>query len=290
MFQIDQVDEYFNVLSTDKSEHTIRSYHNAVRKLFDFLDIKTFDNIMAIKSDDIRKHQVNMKSKGISHPSINTNIRPLRAMFNWFVENEYLNKSPFDKVKDLRTEKKVVEFLSEFEQEQIVHACRKNIIDLLIFSILISTGIRRDELCQLNTEDYDGEHILIHGKGNKERKLILQDPIVNLLDKYLDLRLKKYGKQFQPLILSKAGRFTGGAIYDRIKSILVKAGLPEDRVDEIHPHSLRHSFVANMLEAGNDIYVTSRSLGHQNIETTMKYAHLHGSTMDKAIKNQRSIL
>lgn len=287
---INEVEEYFNVLAMDKSEHTLRSYRTAWKKLSEFLNIETFEDIVNIKSDDIRKHQLNLKDQGISHASINTNIRPLRAMFNWFVENEYLDKNPFDRVKDLKTEKKVLAFLSEDEQEQIVNACRDDILDLLIFAILISTGLRREELCQLDLDDYDGQHLLIHGKGNKERVLALQDPIILLLDQYLETRIRKHGNRGALLISRQSDRFTGDGIYCRIKSILKKAGLPDDRIEQIHPHSLRHSFVANMLQAGNDIYVTSRGLGHANIETTMKYAHIHGATLDKAIKNQRSIL
>lgn len=289
-YNIPEVEEYLNTLKLDKSPHTIVSYKAAIDKLFLFANINNFENIKSITSADCREHQSNMKNKGMQASSINANIRPLKAMFNWFVENEYLESSPFSKVKDLKTPKKLLAYLTEEEVSLMIGAC-KNILDKLIIALLITTGLRRNELVSLKISDLVGNHIIVNGKGSKQRKLILQPEICILLDQWLKIRNKKYGDTCEYLLVSKmGGRFSGNAIREKVKTVMRNAGIPEERVEQIHTHSLRHTFVANLFESGADIFTAQSALGHQNLATTQIYAHLRNSALDRAMLNQKSIL
>ena len=289
-YNIEQIDEYFTLLAMDKSPHTIVSYQGSIDKLFKFLNVITFDDVKKITSGDIRLHQANLKSGGMSFSSINTNIRPLRAMFNWLVENDYMKKTPIEKVKDLKEPKKIRDFLTDEEQLSMIGACKKE-SDRLIISLFLTTGMRRDELCKLKLNSYDGSHILIEGKGSKQRKLALMPEVILLLNKYLEYRNKKYGNSTDALIVSTSGNhFTGDAIYKKVKNILNLAGLSEDRIEAIHTHSLRHSFVARLFDSGVDIYSVQRLCGHANLSSTMIYSHISNKALDKTLLNQKSIL
>jgi site-specific recombinase XerD len=285
---IPEIKEYFDTISIDKSPKTIRTYGDAVNKMISYLHIENFQDIRKITAKDLRDHQNNMKRLGLSSSSINTNMRPIRAMFNWLVENEYLNKSPMDAVHDVKCEKKVVTFLSEDEESLMINAC-KNELDRLLLYVLLQTGIRRAELCGLKLNDFDGSHILVHGKGDKQRRLILTPYVNELLNKYLEHRNKKYGNSTDALFVSKMGKpFTGTAIYLKIKSIAKLANLPEDRIEKIHVHITRHTFCTNMLEICSLPQVQAM-MGHSDAETTMKYAHVRNSSMDAAMLNQKEI-
>lgn len=290
MYNIQEIDEWIDTIKIDKSKHTLTMYQSALNKLFEYNKIKSFDDIKKITSSDIRNFQKYLKESGLQESSVNSNIRPIRSMFNWLVYNEYLEKSPMIKIKDLKCAKKEREFLSEDEQEKIILSCDK-IQDRLILALLITTGIRRDELCRLSLKDFDGTHILVHGKGKKERSLRLQDDVIQLMNLYIEHRNKKFGDGTDALVVSSYGNhYTGNAIYKKIKTVMKKAGLPEDRIEKIHPHSCRHSFVANMLDGGADIFVVSNALGHSKLEITSNiYGHIHSKTMDRAMMNQKSI-
>lgn len=290
MNNIPEIEEYLSFLKMSKSSNTVTVYNTAIKKLFDFLKINDLEDISKVSPKDIRNHQDHLSKSGLSPSSVNTNIRPIRAMFNWLVENEYLEKSPLAKVKDLVTKKKVPAFLTEDEQDKVVDAC-DNITDRVIMAIFLSSGLRRNEVCALKLSDFNGTHILVSGKGNKERSLRLQDVVIDLLNTYLKYRMKKYGNKTDALIVSKMSKpYTGSMLYKKTKAILKKAGLPEDRIEKIHPHSLRHTFCANFLSAGNDIFMAQNALGHSDIKTTMIYAHLNRGALDNAMEKNRQIL
>lgn len=287
---IAEIEEYLGTLRIDKSPATLSVYEIAINKLFSFLDVKTFDDIKNITSSDCRRHQTKMKEDGLQASSINTHMRPIRAMFNWLIENEYLETSPLSKVKDLKTPKKVLSYLSEEESILMVNAC-KNILDKLIIVLFITTGMRRNELISLKMSDFVGNHIIVNGKGSKQRKLILQPEVCDLMNKWIKIRNKKYGNKTEYLIVSKMGdKFSGHSISAKIKTIMQLAGFSEERIQQIHTHSLRHTFVANLFESGADIFTAQSALGHQNLATTQIYAHIRNSALDRAMLNQKSIL
>ena len=84
-------------------------------------------------------------------------------------------------------------------------------------------------------------------------------------------------------------KYSGEAIRQRIHTIGVRAGLSEERLKEIHTHTTRHTFCANLIDSGADIRVVQGAMGHASIGTTMIYAHLRNETLDNAILNQKSI-
>jgi len=288
-FGINQIDEYLNVLAVDKSPNTIIVYSSAIKKMIEYLNIKDFSDIERIISVNLRSHQSNMKVLGLSFSSINTNMRPIKAMFNWLVENEYLKKSPMKKVKDLKEPKKVLAYLSEDEQKEMIGVC-KNDLDKLIVAIFISTGLRREELANLTLNSFNSTHILISVKGNKERELILQPPVIDLLNKYLTYRNKKYGNKTDALLVSKMGRhFSGNGIYKKIKSILKLTNISKERIKYIHVHTTRHTFCTNMLEI-TSLPQVQKMMGHERSETTMRYAHVRNSAIDQSMLKQKDIL
>ena len=53
--------------------------------------------------------------------------------------------------------------------------------------------------------------------------------------------------------------------------------------DDIHFHTLRHSFASNLVQRGVNLYVVKELLGHENIKTTQVYSHLTQSSLTNAI-------
>lgn len=287
---IPQIKEYIDGLKIDKSIHTIRTYTTAINMLLDFIKVNNFSEFSKITSQDLRKFQIYLKENGSCHSTINSRLRPIKAMFNWMIENEYMESSPSKNVKNLKPPKIEPPFLSEEEVSEMIGACR-NDKDKLIIALLVETGIRRNELVTLKLSDYDGQHITVHGKGNKERTLILKDDVIELLDKWIEKRNKKYGNDIEYIFISNLGcQYNGGSILDKVKNIMHRANFTEDRISQIHTHSLRHTFTANLFESGADIFVAQRALGHENLATTQRYAHLRNSALDRAMTNMKSVL
>jgi integrase/recombinase XerC len=289
MENITQVQEYLDTIRLDKSKNTLDAYTDAINKLFNFMNIKNFSDVKNVTPSNLRAHQANMKAKGLQASSINTYMRPIKAMYNWFIDNGYIETSPMRNVKDMKEPKKEVAVLTVDEIDAMVGAC-KNDLDRLIFVLYITTGLRREELVTLKLQDYNGTHIYPVRKGNEKQALVLQPEVCKLLDEYLVKRKKKYPNTDFLLVSKMGSGFSGTAIYYKIKSIAEHAGLSEDRVKQIHVHTTRHSFVANLQDSGADVYVIQQALNHKDIKTTQRYLHLRSTALDNAMLKQKSIV
>ena len=53
--------------------------------------------------------------------------------------------------------------------------------------------------------------------------------------------------------------------------------------DQIHLHTLRHSFASNLVQKGASLYVVKELLGHEDIKTTQIYSHLTQSSLSNAV-------
>jgi len=132
-------------------------------------------------------------------------------------------------------------------------------------------GLRLSEACHLKVEHIDRARMQIRveqGKGRKDRYTLLSPRLVSELD--------AYSRSFRPqhwLFPSSLDaqaplpHATGQKIFYKAVS---RAGLP--RKGGIH--SLRHSFATHLLEAGVEITIVQRLLGHSSLSTTSTYLHV----------------
>ena len=156
-----------------------------------------------------------------------------------------------------------------------------------ILEVLYSCGIRVSELTGLNLTDIDFKERLVRviGKGNKERIVPIGKKALASVEKYLDqsvLLRKKTGNadgsSKRPLFLNKnGGRLSSRSVSTIIKKFTVKYGL----VNDITPHSLRHTFATHLLDSGADLRSVQELLGHASLSTTQRYTHV---SLDKLME------
>lgn len=168
-----------------------------------------------------------------------------------------------------RREVKLPEILSEKEALELVD-CPRNLKHRVILNLMYSTGIRCNELLSLKSEDIDSSRMVImvrHGKGKKDRQLILHTKVLKLLrDYYYYYRPKIYlfegSKQGNP--------YSSSSINKIIKRNARKLGISKT----ISAHTFRHCFATHMLEKGVNLKIIQQLMGHTSIKTTSRYLHL----------------
>jgi site-specific recombinase XerD len=164
-----------------------------------------------------------------------------------------------------------------------------NFENKVIFALYITTGLRRKELITLKLEDFDGIRIKVLGKENRWDYIPVMPEISDMLYMFIDWRNKKYGKRQETLFLSKYNQqYSDGAMWYKFKTSLVYAGFSEKRINELHTHSMRHTFCANVGEF-TDIYTLQKAMRHASMSSTQIYAHMKDKKLDQAILNQKPI-
>ena len=144
--------------------------------------------------------------------------------------------------------------------------------DKAILELFYGSGLRLSELSNLTLNELDltGHFVKVVGKGEKERVVPLGRKSVEALKRWLHV--------YQPAS-SRAWLFPGRkgkplsprAIQLRVKALAYRQLEGQD----VHPHSLRHSFATHMLESSGDLRSVQELLGHSDISTTQIYTHLN---------------
>lgn len=175
-------------------------------------------------------------------------------------------------------------------------ASRKGLRDTFILSILFDAAIRLDELIQLTIGDIylkDGcTYLLIHGKGNKERKVSLNERTTAILEVYLKEYHPGRSNGRTPLIYTvikgEMKAMSHRNVQKMIKKYETQAFKAGREMPHVHPHLLRRSRACNLYQNGTPIEVVSRFLGHSSVETTKDhYAYPSLEQMREAMEADR---
>lgn len=171
--------------------------------------------------------------------------------------------------------------------------------DRAIIYVLLSTGLRREELIRLDLDQVapstptmlrqarQGRIARVQGKGKTERTVFLSNDARLALADYLECeRQRDVGPQTTALFLSATGipeRAADGRLSPRaVNLILTQIGRWHDaevkdvsrHISPLKPHDLRHTFAFQLAKAtGADAYELERRLGHRSQRYIQRYTN-----------------
>ena len=147
--------------------------------------------------------------------------------------------------------------------------------DLAIIDLLASTGMRVGELVNLNIEDinFEERECVVFGKGDKERKVYFDAKTKIHLMNYLDMRCDNNPALFVSLDKPYT-RLNISGVEIRVRELGRRLNL-----EKIHPHKFRRTMATRAIDKGMPIEQVQKLLGHQQIDTTMKYAMVNQSNV-----------
>ncbi len=146
--------------------------------------------------------------------------------------------------------------------------------DRALLEFVYATGARISEAVGLDVDDLtlaEGEQsALLRGKGSKERVVPLGRVAAKEIDAYLvraRAPLSAHGRGTSAVFLNTRGaRLSRQSAWAILKAAAEKAG-----VENVSPHTLRHSFATHLLSGGADVRVVQELLGHASVTTTQVY-------------------
>ena len=246
-----------------RSSKTIDRYEYILTRVFNAIGVPT----KKISVFHLRKYFADEKDRGISDSTLDGTRQVLSAYFGWLLKEGLISQDPTVNLNPIKCIKKVRKPYSPVDIEKLKECC-DNDRDKAIISLLLSSGCRISEICGLNRDsvDFVAKEILVLGKGNKERTVFIDDVTVMLLNRYL----KGRGDLKPALFVGKGSdRLTPGGIRKMLKMVAAKAG-----VDNTHPHRFRRTLATNLIDHGMSIQEVAAILGHEKIDTTMKYVYI----------------
>lgn len=160
----------------------------------------------------------------------------------------------------------------------------------LVLTALLA-GLRADELIHANVGDIrttdDGGVLHVRGKGNKDRRLPVEDGLIQVLEGYLDSRASRFpggmkrhrgraGMAAWPgsaaLFVGTDGeRITRGVLQYRVLRAFKRAGMDSQRARGALVHGLRHTYATELANSDVSVYVLMKLLGHESMATSQRY-------------------
>lgn len=259
------ITEFLNYLSSVKgySDNTVIAYGKDLRDFARFMrnaiDGATWSTV---SQQHIQAYVVSMHDAELENTTIKRRVSAIRSLYNYFKTMGYTEQNP---ARYVQTPKKVKKLPNNIDVEIIAQAVNSPSVDLktrCMIALIMETGIRLQEMLDLNTTDFNGreQSIRILGKGMKERTVYYGAMSKKLLNEYVG---RRQGRLFED---------DQRAVRHAIYFALARYG----NARQLSPHAIRHTFATMMLQNGGDIKAIQHLLGHESVKTTEIYAQVAG--------------
>ena len=262
------IDIFLEALSAEKgrSEKTLASYASDLN----MADAALPNGLLNATESDIQDYLSALPDKA---SSVARKASALRSFYKFLMLEKIITVNPTKNLELPKRARPLPKLLSTDEIDLLISSAGdvKNSVRLrAMIELLYASGLRVSELCELPLTGVLGDHLLIHGKGAKERMVPMHAGAIAALEKWLAMRGDNDSKYVFPSN-SASGHITRDGFFKLLKKCAVLAGIAPERVS---PHVLRHSFASHLLSHGANLRAIQTMLGHEDISTTQIYTHV----------------
>lgn len=216
--------------------------------------------------------------------TVKRKVASIRAFYFYIKEMGYITNNIFEKIKidipptkDMtilssdcieKIEKKMIMQLYESRSEYQKNTALR---DLVVIELLLSTGMRISELCELQDKDFNLQigSVRIGNKEHRERMLVIDNKkIIDLLKQYRAENFEDIKNIGYFFINRNKNPLSEQSVREMLKKYSKKAGLDLN----ITPNTFRQSYMRILLKNGKNVQEVQEIVGHGSIDTTIKYA------------------
>ena len=266
------------------SDATVTTYFQDLNTFVAFLTMMKISKFDVVDRKIVRSFLAFLVDRDYKRSSISRKLSVLRGFYRWLVSEQFSLTDPVPRRSVMKKENKLPRFLSNEEVSRLIASPRlggSNELlvnrDVALLELIYAAGLRVSEVNSINIGDIDLERktLRIIGKGDKERISLIGKSAAMALGNYInnDRTKVKNVNQINAMFLSIRGtRLSVRSIQAVVKKHSRLAGLG----NEVHPHTLRHSFATHLINGGADLRVVQDLLGHSSPATTQIYTHVTG--------------
>ncbi|MFJ7982226.1 tyrosine-type recombinase/integrase [Lysinibacillus xylanilyticus] len=291
--EIEQFLEYLLLYSEEIGVDISEMKENSLFKSLQPRHIRRYQEWLATDSPYVQK-----KPAGYSIATLERKTTILKGFFKQLFESKYIYEPLHKGFKSVSVKSndrpnrdmgptEVVELLKHFEET-------KNPIMFTLILVLVTTGMRNEELCTLKVEHMrkgtikGGYYLDVLGKGGKWRRIPLKAKVAASIKEFRRIRGLapiETAKKDSPLFTTKTGNAYSPSYLDQVFNREFSK-IESDKI--ITPHIFRHAFAIISHINGADVYKIMKSLGHEKIETTIIYMEKVLATDQHAIHEWES--
>lgn len=281
----DSLDAFLASLARKRSSsNTLGAYGADLRQLRDFVNDGGTADWGLVTLAHLEQFMAMLRRREYATTSIARKVAAMKSFFHFLAEKHLIEADPTAELGAPHIERNQPRVLTPDEVVALLNCVPTDTLagqrDMAMLQCLASTGMRVSELVSCDVTCLDIAHGMIHCKGRngRERSLPLSPAAQHAVMVYMDQVRRKlvHRASEKALFVNHHGvRLTRQGFWLIMKHYARAAG-----IDEVTPHTLRHSFALAMLGKGADLRTIQELMGHANISTTQLYTHLKHDSPD----------
>ena len=280
----DFVREYLSYLQVEKglAKNSVESYERDLSKLKKWAEKNNFD-LLKLTRQDLREWLIDLAGENLSENSKRRIISALRGFYKFLQFDGHIKKNPAEDIIAPQKSAYLPKFLNQTDMENLIAvpnvSTEIGLRNRAILELMYACGLRVSEAVNLKLSDIDVDAGILTctGKGGKTRRVPMGKSAVEWLKKYLIVRREKENVEINNIFISFLGKpINRQEIFKFIKEYAKEIGL-----QDVSPHTLRHTFATHLIQNSADIRSVQQMLGHADISTTQIYTHITDAHLRK---------
>jgi integrase/recombinase XerD len=286
----DAVDRFLHILETERgfSTNTISAYRNDLSQFIGYLQAPPADDRQPpvaawteLTDGHLAVYLLFLRGRDYASSTVARKTAAIKSFCHFLLEEGVMRADPAANMASPKVDKYVPRAITPDEVARLLAEPARQaaanrpegLRDLAMLETLYSTGMRVSELVSLDVDDVNTTQAAVccTGKAGRQRTVPLRESAVVALRDYLELGRPALALGDNPaLYLNHRGsRLTRQGFWLILKAYAEQAG-----IDDITPHTLRHSFATHALKDGTELRDVQQLLGHVSISTTQVYRRL----------------
>ncbi len=280
----DFIREYLSFLQVEKglAKNSVESYERDLVKLRVWAEKNNFE-MVNLTRQDLREWLIDLAGAKLSENSKRRLISALRGFYKFLQFDGHIKKNPAEDLIAPTKGSYLPNFLNQTDIENLLavpdSSTEIGLRDKAILELMYACGLRVSEAVDLKMSDVDIDTGILtcKGKGSKTRKVPVGKSAIEWLKNYLIVRRGKENIEISNIFVTFSGRpINRQTIFLFIKEYAEKIGL-----EDVSPHTLRHSFATHLIQNRADVRSVQQLLGHADISTTQIYTHITDTHLRK---------
>lgn len=302
-----QIESFMEMMSAERGAaiNTLTSYENDLIDLLGFL-AGNGTSLTNATTADLSDYLTQMAYDGFAPASQARRLSTIRQFYLFLFSEGVRADNPtgtLDSPKKAQSLPKIISVsevsklldLAEAEAQTVGPQQFSAIRMHVMIELLYATGMRVSELVSLPSTVliHDDRFLVIKGKGNKERMVLLSKSAIKALEVYRNARANFYRQKgvedYSPWLFpsnGKDGHLSRQVFARDLKDLAIRAGIS---ANAISPHVLRHAFASHLLQNGADLRAVQELLGHSDISTTQIYTHVLEERLQELVQTHHPL-
>lgn len=294
MNEIEQFQSY--LVKCDKSGKTIQGYLTDLKQVQKWLGVER--TLATLTPEDVRAYRDYLQNKGAKPNTISRHLASLASFGQWgSVQGKLFEENPAMYIEPVKVQMLAPRWLDREQKKKLLNAVDEDLRmahekyprlwlirqrDAVIVHLLLATGLRVSELCDLVLSDVTlserkGSLLVRNGKGRKQRLVAVNLEMRKELTDWLELRPKAKSDH---LFIGQKGE----PIHSRVVQRLIDRYAEAAGLQNVAPHTLRHTFARGLLDSGANPFEVAKLMGHNSLDSTMRYVQPSEEDLQKVVE------